>query len=229
MMNYGGGSSHQNFQVTPVVGATLNSLFAQAVFQTAGNYLTDPINGAARVGTETRPINATGTWCVKLFGAVINPGAADAAQLATEVANIKADIQNNVYKRSNAVGTVAQSGGVPTGAIIEKGSNASGQYTKFADGTMICWNNINLGSVAIVAQTGSMYYATVGQITFPVAFASPPIYCHMDAITTTGVCFSAQGINFPTVSATQSWNLLSPSSGTVPASCLWVAIGRWFI
>ena len=36
------------------------------------------------------------------------------------------------------LGTVSQSGGVPTGAVIERGSNANGEYVKFADGTMIC-------------------------------------------------------------------------------------------
>ena len=36
------------------------------------------------------------------------------------------------------VGTVSQSGGVPTGAIIERGSNANGEYVRFADGTQIC-------------------------------------------------------------------------------------------
>lgn len=42
------------------------------------------------------------------------------------------------YNKENILGTVSQSGGVPTGAIIERGSNANGEYVKFADGTMIC-------------------------------------------------------------------------------------------
>ncbi|WP_278397756.1 hypothetical protein [Stutzerimonas kunmingensis] len=42
------------------------------------------------------------------------------------------------YQRSNILGTVSQSGGVPTGAIIERGSNANGGYVRFADGTQIC-------------------------------------------------------------------------------------------
>ncbi len=37
------------------------------------------------------------------------------------------------------LGTVSQVGGVPTGAVIESGTNANGTYVKFADGTMICW------------------------------------------------------------------------------------------
>lgn len=39
----------------------------------------------------------------------------------------------------DVVGTVSQSGGVPTGAIIERGTTATGEYTKYADGTLDCW------------------------------------------------------------------------------------------
>lgn len=43
----------------------------------------------------------------------------------------------DVYARGGILGTVGQSGGVPTGAIIERGSNSDGEYAKFADGTLI--------------------------------------------------------------------------------------------
>lgn len=53
-------------------------------------------------------------------------------------------INNNVpmpwrenYHQGSILGTVSQSGGVPTGAIIERGSNANGEYMKLADGTAI--------------------------------------------------------------------------------------------
>ena len=46
-----------------------------------------------------------------------------------------------LYHAANAVGDVSQSGGVPTGAIIENGSNADGHYVRFADGTQIAWVN----------------------------------------------------------------------------------------
>jgi hypothetical protein len=41
------------------------------------------------------------------------------------------------FDTGNILGTVSQSGGVPTGAIIERGSNSDGIYTLFADGTML--------------------------------------------------------------------------------------------
>ena len=43
------------------------------------------------------------------------------------------------FRRGTLLGTVSQSAGVPTGAVIERGSNANGEYVRFADGTQICW------------------------------------------------------------------------------------------
>ena len=45
---------------------------------------------------------------------------------------------SNIYARNNILGTVSQSGGVPTGAIIQRGSNANGEFVRYADGTQIC-------------------------------------------------------------------------------------------
>jgi len=44
-------------------------------------------------GSESRPISATGCWVIKLFGAVVNPGSANAAQLATDYAVLNAAFQ----------------------------------------------------------------------------------------------------------------------------------------
>ncbi|MGM8931377.1 cell envelope integrity TolA family protein [Salinicola halophyticus] len=43
------------------------------------------------------------------------------------------------YSSSNVVGTVRDTDGVPSGAIIESDANANGRYTKFADGTVFAW------------------------------------------------------------------------------------------
>lgn len=86
------------------------------------------------------------------------------------------------------VGTVSQSGGVPTGAVVERGSNANGQYVRFADGTQICvhvlassavgqqsWTypaafSANLYNLATVDATGSYYanttYSSLSSMTF---------------------------------------------------------------
>jgi len=65
------------------------------------------------------------------------------------------DMIDSMLLLEDAVGTVSESGGIPTGAVIERGSNADGEYVRWADGTQICWKtltdlgpvNIALGSV----------------------------------------------------------------------------------
>ncbi|MGG2419774.1 phage tail protein, partial [Ralstonia pseudosolanacearum] len=47
----------------------------------------------ARTAAETRPSNVSGVWTVQAFGAVTNPGAADAAQLASDYAVLNAAFQ----------------------------------------------------------------------------------------------------------------------------------------
>ena len=65
------------------------------------------------------------------------------------------------------LGLVAQSGGVPTGSIVERGSNSNGEYVKFADGTLICFMN-PAGSASIGANT----YAAFGPYGTPANFSS---------------------------------------------------------
>ena len=66
-------------------------------------------------------------------------------------------INSNFTDAANAashllLGTVSQSGGVPTGAIIERGSNVNGEYVRFADGTQICTTTVDFPAAAISTQ-----------------------------------------------------------------------------
>jgi hypothetical protein len=45
---------------------------------------------------------------------------------------------NPLVGLQNLIGTVTLAGGVPSGAVIERGSNANGDYVRFADGTQFC-------------------------------------------------------------------------------------------
>ena len=49
-----------------------------------------------------------------------------------------------VFKQSNILGTVSESEGVPTGAIIERGSNSNGDFVKFADGLGFCFGSVTI-------------------------------------------------------------------------------------
>jgi hypothetical protein len=62
------------------------------------------------------------------------------------------------------LGTVAQSSGLPTGSIIERGLNSNGEYVRFADGTQIAW----IAPVTFTRASGG--FASVS-LTFPASFA----------------------------------------------------------
>src|SRR5690606_30482606 len=71
-----------------------------------------------------------------------NIGADDAGNLTTgtlDNARISATLTaDKAFRRGNILGEVTESSGVPTGALLEYGSNANGSYVRFADGTQIC-------------------------------------------------------------------------------------------
>lgn len=70
------------------------------------------------------------------------------------------------YGPGNLLGTVSESGGVPTGAVVERGSSSNGSYTRLADGTQICTHKLDL-------QLNS-YNNVVTDWTFPMSFAATP-------------------------------------------------------
>ena len=56
-------------------------------------YATFDASLVARTATETRALNVTGCFVIKAFGAVVNPGSVDAAQLASDLAALSAALQ----------------------------------------------------------------------------------------------------------------------------------------
>ena len=131
------------------------------------------------------------------------------------------------YGKSNAVGTASQSGGVPTGAIIEQGSNANGSYTKFADGTMIC-RGISAGGQAATSAggNGSVFHSALVGFTFPVAFVGGVPCVTVNAITASGYyCWAA--IEGATTTTVVGGRVLSPSN-TASAYLCYTAVGRWY-
>lgn len=112
-------------------------------------------------------------------------------------------------------------GSVDEGAIIERGSNANGEYIKLADGTMWCW-----GQVAHSFNTTELYQTV--QLSFPASFVdsniSGSIY-HMSAPGRPMVC-----ANFsPSASALIAtfWGMGEPPTSTAVVSLRWFALGRW--
>ncbi len=134
----------------------------------------------------------------------------------------------------NLLGTVAEIAGAPSGAVLERGSNANGSYLRLADGTQICMTTLNAGDpTALGAGTFENPYRTLTHVWhYPVAFAALP------ALAGHATSQSAQALDrhllfssaLPTsdlVEGVQAVRVCA-SSGTEACSLTLLAVGRWF-
>lgn len=133
-----------------------------------------------------------------------------------------------MYHTGNILGTVSQAGGVPTGAIIERGSNANGEYVRFADGTQIArFASADITSVDVAS--GSLYISSsVIGWNYPAPFADiPSVSVNARYISGPNTAAWAQGNT-----ATASQAVSRVASGVPIAACqfkiLFTAIGRWY-
>lgn len=136
-----------------------------------------------------------------------------------------------------ALGTVSESGGVPTGSIIESGSNANGNYIKYADGTMICSRFIDRLNIPTIGCTTS--YSTLGlsgyisssaiNWTFPQEFSSVPVVHASAERPDRHVLVLAINNTVSTTSA-NGWRALvnSSLSAKFHPDMHFMAIGRWY-
>jgi len=110
-------------------------------------------------------------------------------------------------------------------AIIEKGTNASGNWTKFADGTMICTLRYSI-ALNINLLYGSVYYGDCPTLSFSQAFISVPsvsLQCTVPG----GGCWVGRQDNGSTITTGGSI-IVSPVSRTAQALTMdYVAVGRW--
>lgn len=134
----------------------------------------------------------------------------------------------NTIVMQDIVGPVGQAGGVPTGSIVERGSNANGEYVRFADGTQICWTVGQVATNPPTVASGSLFCSSDVTWTFPVAFSSAStaqLTC--GGIAGTSIVWANPSLSLTASSATvRCWSTVS-----VPAlnsTIRMMAIGRWF-
>ena len=161
-------------------------------------------------------------------------GAASGAAVQTDAADTapaKLAIVGATYGPASLIGPVSQTGGLPTGAVIEQGQNANGSYVRWADGTQICWlDNFTLSANA----------ETVVQEwwTYPAAFAAAP------AITFSVGLVNADWVGLARTQVSAWGPIIAPGTtsaklaiypvagtGTVTATVSGtspMAIGRWY-
>lgn len=123
------------------------------------------------------------------------------------------------------LGTVSQSGGVATGAVIERGSNANGEYTKYADGTLICYGSASTASFSTAA-VGSIFVSDPISFTFPVPFAASPMVLPKAYRASGSIAHWAVERALATTNAV-SLAMLAAASG-VGGYLGYAAIGRWY-
>ncbi|WP_170754253.1 DUF2793 domain-containing protein [Ruegeria lacuscaerulensis] len=126
------------------------------------------------------------------------------------------------YSPGNVLGSVSQTSGTPTGAVIERGSNANGEFVRFADGTQIC--TVNLSAVGCTIGEGAIFSSGQNSWSFPIAFASGT----KPALSGSGGSVS-RFVGFDAPAATNvSYQVLSTVSDPAPVAPTATATGRWF-
>lgn len=137
---------------------------------------------------------------------------------ATSVQGAINELATERYGRDNILGTVSQSAGVPTGAVIERGSNANGEYVRFADGTQICTIQSTFTQAAeVVWSYPAIFAAAPNYLSASINHFDPRYYLVDTAMTGGGT------------SATIYRSVRSTHAAVVDAflvNC--VVIGRWF-
>lgn len=187
------------------------------------------------VNTGTTPNDGTGdparTAFIKVNDNFTQPENAASRLVATNAqalagtAGVLPDAEGvHAAIRGLAVGTVSQSGGVPTGAIIERGSNVNGEYVRFADGTQICQITKTDVSVKIDAALHGGFRSAGLTWTYPIDFVDNPDV----AAKPLGLsAFGAQVANTYTSSCSYVYTSVTSQSAASRDISI-VAIGRWY-
>jgi len=207
-------------------GNDLNSATASGVYNVGASVINTP-DGNGPSGSVCLTLSWSSAICAQLFF----------RRSTTSLFYVYARFQHNAgewttWSRVNhnltAVGAVSQSGGTPTGALIERGSNSNGNYVKFADGTQICTGSVTLTYLSSAVLRGVW--------TFPSSFSvSPDISAIVSGRSTTPALtqlssMECSGIGLNTVGRFDIGRTPGQtdfqSGDTVTLSVQ--AIGRWF-
>lgn len=171
------------YEITNIASATVLSINPNYQGATASGqaYAIAPMQGYVKESADRlrQLVDQFGSQLAALqpWATSATPAAAREALGTNDAANLTAGLLNvgripatltpdKAFRRGNILGTVSQAGGIPTGAIIERGSNANGEYIRWADGTQICMHRMTLAHAAATD--------LITTWTFPAPFAAAP-------------------------------------------------------
>lgn len=117
-----------------------------------------------------------------------------------------------LYTQATVLGAVSQSGGTPTGALIETGSETEGDFMRLADGTQRCTHRVT------VPGTGSAAW------TFPRAFADSSAVISALAVDALPRIATVSSISATDVQV----HLFDLSGAAIGGEVALTATGRWF-
>jgi hypothetical protein len=108
--------------------------------------------------------------------------------------------------------------------IIETGSNANGEFIKFADGTMFCFGIVTAALVTS-SSIGSIYFNSVAALTHPAEFTSISSVEMSNTTTQAGMVFgaTARSVSFTNYTL-RAYGVTNTSSCS---TWFYSAIGRW--
>lgn len=115
-----------------------------------------------------------------------------------------------------------------TSAIWESGSNANGEYVKFADGTMECTQRIEFANsgLSFTQNTSSLNWHAMKDFTFPAEFSEPPK--GLSASVKSGAGLGWASVRDATTT-TITISIYDDINRTAQSSlCSYTAIGRWY-
>jgi len=124
------------------------------------------------------------------------------------------------------------------GREIERGSNANGQYVRFADGTLICTNQASIDGMSINTAAGVLYRSTTYTYTLPATFTNNPYSAAMIGASDNASIrnnFVSAKIRFGSTVATNDWtgivfianSSITGAGGEITTIGLY-AIGEWY-
>jgi hypothetical protein len=121
-------------------------------------------------------------------------------------------VWSEIITNRRLVGTVSQSAGLPTGTVLESGSNANGEFIRMADGRQICTRSMAASSSAAVTWT------------FPAAFVAAPVVSGTAVATVQSVvCLDAAPF-----ATTASFSARDTANARRADTVHLIAVGRWF-
>ncbi len=165
-----------------------------------------------------------GTWitALRIDAATGQAGGAAVQQTPADATPGRLMRADYGYGPATVLGPVGFADDVPSGAVIETGSEAGGAYTRFADGTQICTGSFLQFGVPLSTPRAGGFQGALPPVAFAAPFAGPPVASILLDETIEALAKGAEveaGRMAPLV-----W---SAAAGSVDISGRYLAVGRW--